>query len=82
MILEILRWAGYATIVYFIVMQVYMIGLGLRSAAVMRRVHHLDRFGRVSEMLSSQTSPPVSIVIPAYNEAAGIVDSVLSLIHI
>ena len=79
MIHEILRWAGYGTIIYFIFMQVYMIGLGLRSAAVMRRVHHLDRFGRVSEMLSSQTSPPVSIVIPAYNEAAGIVDSVRSM---
>jgi cellulose synthase/poly-beta-1,6-N-acetylglucosamine synthase-like glycosyltransferase len=79
MILEILTWAGYGTVVYFIVMQVYMIGLGLSSAAVMRRVHHLDRFGRVSEMLSSQTSPPVSIVIPAHNEAAGIVDSVRSM---
>ncbi|HWL49055.1 MAG TPA: glycosyltransferase family 2 protein, partial [Acidimicrobiia bacterium] len=79
MIREILLWVGYATLVYFIVMQVYMIGLGLRSAAVMRRIHHLERFGRVSEMLSSQTSPPVSIVIPAYNEAAGIVDSVRSM---
>jgi len=79
MIYDILSWAGYATLVYFIVMQAYMIGLGLRSAAVMRRVHHLDRFGRVSEMLSSQTSPPVSIVIPAYNEATGIVDSVRSM---
>ena len=79
MIYDILHWVGYATIVYFILMQVYMIGLGLRSAAVMRRVHHLDRFGRVSEMLSSVTSPPVSIVIPANNEAAGIVDSVRSM---
>ena len=79
MIGEILLWVGYGTLVYFIVMQAYMIGLGLRSAAVMRRVHHLERFGRVSEMLSSQTSPPVSIVIPAYNEAAGIVDSVRSM---
>ncbi|MGH8951443.1 MAG: glycosyltransferase family 2 protein [Acidimicrobiia bacterium] len=79
MIYDILSWAGYATLAYFILMQAYMIGLGLRSAAVMRRVHHLDRFGRVSEMLSSQTSPPVSIVIPAYNEAAGIVDSVRSM---
>jgi cellulose synthase/poly-beta-1,6-N-acetylglucosamine synthase-like glycosyltransferase len=77
--LEIIRWSGYATIVYFILMQVYMIGLGLRSAAVLRRVHHLDRFGRVSEMLSSATSPPVSIVIPAFNEEAGIVDSVRSM---
>lgn len=79
MIREILAWGGYATLAYFVVMQAYMIGLGLRSAAVLRRVHHLDRFGRVSEMLSSQTSPPVSIVIPAYNEAAGIVDSVRSM---
>jgi cellulose synthase/poly-beta-1,6-N-acetylglucosamine synthase-like glycosyltransferase len=76
---DIISWSGYATIVYFILMQLYMIGLGLRSAAVMRRVHHLDRFGRVSEMLSSATSPPVSIVIPAYNEEAGIVDSVRSM---
>ncbi len=79
MIPEILLWVGYATLAYFIVMQVYMVGLGLRSAAVMRRSHHLERFGRVSEMLSSRTSPPVTIVIPAYNEAAGIVDSIRSM---
>ncbi|MGH8914350.1 MAG: glycosyltransferase family 2 protein [Acidimicrobiia bacterium] len=79
MIPDLLLWLGYATLVYFILMQTYMVWLGLRSAAVMRRVHHLDRFGRVSDMLSSQTSPPVTIVIPAYNEAAGIVDSVRSM---
>jgi cellulose synthase/poly-beta-1,6-N-acetylglucosamine synthase-like glycosyltransferase len=78
-IYDILAWAGYATLAYFIVMQAYMIGLGLRSGAVMRRIHHLDRFGRVSEMLSSYTSPPVSIIIPAYNEAVGIVASVRSM---
>jgi cellulose synthase/poly-beta-1,6-N-acetylglucosamine synthase-like glycosyltransferase len=78
-IIDILAWAGYTTLIYFIVMQAYMIGLGLRSGAVMRRTHHLNRFGRVSEMLSSYTSPPVSIVIPAYNEAAGIVASVRSM---
>jgi len=76
---DILAWAGYTTLIYFIVMQAYMIGLGLRSGAVMRRIHHLNRFGRVSEMLSSYTSPPVSIVIPAYNEAVGIVASVRSM---
>lgn len=79
MIRDILAWVGYATLVYFILMQMYMIGLGLRSGAVMRRIHHLNRFGRVSEMLSSYTSPPVSIVIPAYNEAVGIVASVRSM---
>lgn len=79
MILEVLKWVGYLTLVYFIVMQAYMIFLALRSSAVMRRNHNINRFGRVGDMLSSQTSPPVSIVIPAYNEAAGIVDAVRSM---
>ncbi len=79
MILQVLRWVGYLTLIYFILMQSYMIWLGLRSAVVVRRARHLERFGRVSAMLSSQTSPPVSIVIPAYNEAAGIVDAVRSM---
>ena len=79
MILTILRWVGYLTLVYFILMQAYMIWLGLRSAVIVRRARHLQRFGRVADMLSSQTSPPVSIVIPAYNEAKGIADSVRSM---
>ena len=79
MILALLRWIGYLTLVYFILMQSYMIWLGLRSAVLVRRARHLQRFGRVTDMLSSQTSPPVSIVIPAYNEATGIADSVRSM---
>lgn len=79
MTFEILRWLGYGTIAYFILMQVYLIVLALLSGAALRRNHHLRRFGRVGEMLSSRTSPAISIVIPAYNEAAGIVDSVRSM---
>ena len=79
MIFEVLRWLGYGTIAYFIVMQVYLIVLALLSGAALRRNHHLRRFGRVGEMLSSRTTPPITIVIPAYNEAAGIVDSVRSM---
>jgi cellulose synthase/poly-beta-1,6-N-acetylglucosamine synthase-like glycosyltransferase len=76
---EVLRWLGYGTITYFIVMQAYLIVLALLSGAALRRNHHLRRFGRVGEMLSSRTTPPITIVIPAYNEAAGIVDSVRSM---
>jgi cellulose synthase/poly-beta-1,6-N-acetylglucosamine synthase-like glycosyltransferase len=79
MIFDVLRWVGYGTIVYFIAMQAYLVFLGLVSGAALRRNHHIGRFGRISEMLSSRTTPPVSIVIPAYNEAAGIVDSVRSM---
>lgn len=79
MVYEILRWAGYATIAYFIVMQAYLVFLAAGSGLALRRTQHLQRFGRVGEMLSSRTTPPISIVIPAYNEEAGIVDSVRSM---
>lgn len=77
--MEALKWIGYATIAYFIAMQGYMLFLALASAAALRRNHHLRRFGRVGEMLSSRTTPPVSIIIAAYNEEAGIVDAVRSM---
>jgi cellulose synthase/poly-beta-1,6-N-acetylglucosamine synthase-like glycosyltransferase len=79
MILDVMRWIGYGIVSYFILMQTYLIFLGVMSAVAMRRSHHLNRFGRVADMLSSQTSPPVSIVIPAYNEAVGIIESVRSM---
>jgi cellulose synthase/poly-beta-1,6-N-acetylglucosamine synthase-like glycosyltransferase len=78
-IIEVIRWFGYGAIAYFVVMQLYLFFLAVRSGYALRRSHHLGRFGRITEMLSSKTSPPVSIVIPAYNEAVGIVDSVRSM---
>lgn len=79
MILDVMQWIGYATIVYFIAMQAYMLFLAVVSAAALRRNHHLRRYGRVGEMLSSRTTPPVSIIIAAYNEEVGIVDAVRSM---
>ena len=79
MIWQALAWIGYATILYFVAMQGYLLFLTATSATTLRRGHHLHRFGRVDEMLSTRTAPPVSILIPAYNEAAGIVDAVRSM---
>lgn len=79
MTLEILRWAGYTTLLYFVLMQAYLIFLAVASGMALRRNHHLRRFGRVDEMLSSKSTPPISIVIPAYNEQIGIVESVRSM---
>lgn len=76
---QLLAWVGYATIAYFVVMQAYLLFLAAISAATLRRNHHLHRYGRVDEMLSTKTAPPVSILIPAYNEEAGIVDAVRSM---
>lgn len=79
MILEVLRVVGYFILAYFCLMQFYLLYLAIRSATVLRRLHHLDRFGRGGDMLSSHRAPPVSIVIPAYNEAEGIVEAVRSM---
>lgn len=79
MILEILKWVGYGTLVYFILMQTYFVYLAVRSAIELRANYHHSRYGRITELLSSRTTPPVSIVIPAYNEEVGIVDSIRSM---
>jgi cellulose synthase/poly-beta-1,6-N-acetylglucosamine synthase-like glycosyltransferase len=76
---QLLEWIGYGILAYFISMQAYIAYLGARSALVLRRTQHLGRFGRITEMLSSRTTPPVSIIIPAYNEEAGIVEAVRSM---
>lgn len=79
MIHEILRWVGYGTLVYFIAMQAYFVFLALLSAATLRRSGYRERYARIEEMLSTRMAPPISIIIPAYNEEAGIVDSVRSM---
>ena len=79
MTLDIFRWLGYATLGYFILMQAYLLVMALISSTALRRNHHLRRFGRVGERLSSRMTPPLSIVIPAYNEEAGIADSIRSM---
>ena len=79
MSLLLIQLIGYGILAYFVALQLYMFYLAVRSAAVLRKSHHLDRFGRVGEMLSSHRVPPVSIVIPAYNEEQGIVEAVRSM---
>lgn len=65
--------------VYFIVMQVTLLLLAVGSAVTLHRDRRKERFGRVEDMLGSDLAPPVSILVPAYNEAAGIVESVKSM---
>jgi cellulose synthase/poly-beta-1,6-N-acetylglucosamine synthase-like glycosyltransferase len=79
MIASVIRAIGIFALTYYILMHLYVLILSTCSALALRRSHHLQRFGRVREMLSSRLAPPVSIVIPAYNEAAGIVESIRSM---
>jgi cellulose synthase/poly-beta-1,6-N-acetylglucosamine synthase-like glycosyltransferase len=64
---------------YFIVMELQMVALGVLSAVALRRDRLRLRRHGADDMLSSDLSPPVSIIVPAHNEAAGIVESVRSM---
>ena len=64
---------------YFLTLQVVLLLLALVSGFDLHRKRRTEQFGRVEDMLGSDLAPPVSIVVPAYNEAAGIVDSIKSM---
>jgi len=70
---------NYAVLVYFIVMELQLVLLAVVSYHTLRADQFSSRFGRIHDMLGSDTTPPVSIIIPAYNEAAGIAESVRSM---
>ena len=67
-----------AILVFFIAMELQTALLLLASGRALRKDRRLARHGRVEDMLRSNSTPPVSLIVPAYNEAAGIVDSVRS----
>lgn len=64
---------------YFLALQLLQLILALISGVVLYKERIVEQFGRVEDMLTSDLAPPVSIVVPAYNEAVGIVDSIKSM---
>jgi cellulose synthase/poly-beta-1,6-N-acetylglucosamine synthase-like glycosyltransferase len=66
-------------LVYFVIIQLVLLALAVVSGFSLYRDRLKERFGRSEDMLASDLAPPVSIVIAAYNEAAGIVESIRSM---
>lgn len=82
MFVSILTLLSLFFLVFYAALQVIMAMLAVGSAVFLRRERIVERFGRVEDMLDSDLAPPVSIVIPAYNEAAGIVEATRSLMMV
>ncbi|HEU4750332.1 MAG TPA: glycosyltransferase [Acidimicrobiia bacterium] len=76
---KVLGFISVLVLIYFVAMQLYLLGLALLSAYALHRDRVIERFGRVEDMLGSDLSPPVSIIVPAFNEAVGIVESIRSM---
>ncbi len=73
--------AGFSLVVlvYYVAYQVSMLLLVGGSAIALSRERMVARFGRIGDMLTSDLAPPVSIVVAAYNEEAGIVEAIRSM---
>lgn len=77
--LVFVEWFSIFVFVYFVSLQLLLVVLAVGSGAVLYRERLVERFGRVQDMLTSDFAPPVSIVVPAYNEAVGIVEAIQSM---
>lgn len=79
MIIDLIGVASFLVLGYFVLLQVYMLALSIIASIALYKERMLERFGRLDDMLISDISPPVSICTAAYNEEAGIVESVKSM---
>ena len=70
---------NYFILIYVLVMQAQILFVATMSYRALSSDRFASRHGRIRDMITSDTTPPISIIIPAYNEAAGIADSVRSM---
>ena len=77
-----MSWLGVISIIvlgYFMLLEAQQIGLAISSYVALARDRRVTVHGRVADLLQSDATPPVSIIMPAFNEQAGIVDAVRSM---
>lgn len=70
---------NYFILSYVIVMQLQILVVATMSYRELSSDRFATKHGRINDMITSDTTPPMTIIIPAYNEAAGIADSVRSM---
>jgi cellulose synthase/poly-beta-1,6-N-acetylglucosamine synthase-like glycosyltransferase len=77
---EALAGLAICALVYFVLLNLLYLGF---TALAWRSVSHYlrtRRYAAADESFASPLTPPVSVLLPAYDEAAGIVESVRSLL--
>jgi len=73
---------GVIVIGYFAVLNLLYIGFtALAWRSITRYLHSLE-YAAIDEALASPLTPPISILLPGYNEEAGIVQSVHALLQL
>jgi cellulose synthase/poly-beta-1,6-N-acetylglucosamine synthase-like glycosyltransferase len=78
-LLWVFSWLSFA---YFVVYGVCQVTFTLIAWRTMSGYRHARAFSPLDEVYASPFTPPVSIILPAYNEEAGVVASVHSLLDL
>ena len=82
-IVEALLWVfAWLAFAYFVVYGVCQIAFTLVAWRKLAAGRHARAFAPLDELYASPFTPPVSILLPAYNEEAGVVSSVRSLLDL
>ncbi|GGJ77867.1 glycosyl transferase family 2 [Pilimelia anulata] len=79
LIRELLRWADSAFLVYFGLINTSYLVLLVLAALEFGRHRRRVSFAGTDEMLRSPFTPPISVIVPAYNEGPGIVAAVQAI---
>ena len=77
-----IRLADAVVLVYFLALNTLILGLVLLGFRATRRDTAGVHRGDLRALMQSPLMPPVSVLVPAYNEEAGVVDTVQSLLQL
>jgi cellulose synthase/poly-beta-1,6-N-acetylglucosamine synthase-like glycosyltransferase len=73
---------NYIVLAYFVGLGLFYIALYCSAALEMRRYLREVRAERYTEILSSEVSPTISVLVPAFNEEASITESIRALLTV
>ncbi|SDY19442.1 Glycosyltransferase, catalytic subunit of cellulose synthase and poly-beta-1,6-N-acetylglucosamine synthase [Evansella caseinilytica] len=79
---DLFSYISYFIIAYTVFVTSFYLVLFIISMRKIKKNYPLNRNEKYEEMIDSDFSPPVSILVPAFNEAAGIYGSVKSLLDL
>ncbi len=77
---DLLLAANYCVLGYFLLLNAVYLALYLISFLEIRDYARRERFSGLTELFTSAYAPPVSVIVPAYNEQATIAASVRSFL--
>jgi cellulose synthase/poly-beta-1,6-N-acetylglucosamine synthase-like glycosyltransferase len=77
---DLLQWFGVALIAYFVVLSLIYLVFTALSWRSLTKYLRSRAYTEGDDAMASPLTPPISVLLPAYNEAAGLVESVRSLL--